>query len=230
MFEAIHGSAPDIAGKNIANPSGMLQSAVLMLVHLGKVASASKIQNAWLRTLEEGIHTADNFREGVSKQKVGTQEFAQAVIARLGQMPEQLAVVDYPENDSATFDETQNKMQGTKRTIAKKCLVGVDVFLNWDASDRNPQVLGKLLEALAGPEFRFSVISNRGVKVYPGGNPQTLCTDHWRCRFILQNDHPDSRIICTLLMRIAEAGLDAVKTENLYEFDGVRGYSQVQGE
>lgn len=230
MFEAVHGSAPDIAGKNVANPSGMLQSAVLMLVHMGRVKAASTIQNAWLRTLEDGIHTADNYREGLSKQKVGTQEFAQAVIARLGQSPKQLLAVDYPEHDSATFDSTQRKMQSIKRTIAKKRLVGVDVFLNWDASDRNPQVLGKLLEPLAGPEFKFSLISNRGVKVYPEGNPQTLCTDHWRSRFILQKDHADSRIICTLLMRIAEAGLDAVKTENLYEFDGVRGFSQVQGE
>jgi isocitrate dehydrogenase len=230
MFEAVHGSAPDIAGKNIANPSGMLQSAVLMLVHLGRVTAASKIQNAWLRTLEDGIHTADNYREGISQLKVGTHEFAQAVIARLGQSPKKLMAVNYPEKDAETFNVTQRKMQNIKRIAAKKRLVGVDVFLNWDAADRNPESLGKLLEPLGGPEFKFSLISNRGVKVYPDGNPQTLCTDHWRSRFILQADAADSRMICTLLLRIADAGLDAVKTENLYEFDGVRGFSQVQGE
>jgi len=86
------------------------------------------------------------------------------------------------------------------------------------------------LEALAGEEFRLALITNRGVKVYPDGNPQTLRTDHWRCRFPARGERVDGQAISRLLLRIAEAGFEAVKTENLYTFDGVRGYSQAQGE
>ena len=110
-------------------------------------------------------------------------------------------------------------------------MVGVDVFLNWDEVGRDPSVLGKRLEPLAGPQFRLALITNRGVKVYPQGLTQTPCTDHWRCRFPAAHGHdPRPQDIAALLLRLAEAGFDAVKTENLYTFDGVRGYSQAQGE
>ena len=87
MFEAIHGSAPDIAGQNIANPSGLINAAVMMLAHIGQSSVADKIKNAWLATIEEGIHTADIYKEGWSQKKVSTAEFADAVIAKLGEEP-----------------------------------------------------------------------------------------------------------------------------------------------
>jgi len=102
---------------------------------------------------------------------------------------------------------------------------------NWDETGRDPDALGAHLETLAGPEFRLTLTTNRGVKVYPHGLPQTLCTDHWRCRFPAAAEGAATpRAIAALLLRLADAGLDAVKTENLYTFDGVRGYSQAQGE
>ena len=88
MFEAIHGSAPRRAGQNLANPSGLLLGSVLMLVHINQPEAAARVHNAWLRTLEDGIHTYDIFDEGVSAEKVGTKEFACAVVARLGQKPQ----------------------------------------------------------------------------------------------------------------------------------------------
>ena len=91
-FEAIHGSAPTIAGQNIANPSALIQGAILMLSHIGQNEVADKIQNAWLKTIEDGVHTVDIFDEEISKEKVGTKEFAQAVIARLGQLPTKMPV------------------------------------------------------------------------------------------------------------------------------------------
>ena len=229
MFEAVHGSAPDIAGQDIANPSGMLLSAIMMLVHLGRSAPATAIHNAWLRTMEDGIHTSDVFRSGSSVERVGTRGFANAVIARLGSGPRHLAAVDYPERDPQGL--VQPVVPATTRRIAGKRLVGVDVFLNWDQPGRNADALGQQLEALAGPEFRLAMITNRGVKVYPQGLPQTLRTDHWRCRFPAASENSASpQAIAALLLRLAEAGLDAVKTENLYTFDGERGYSQAQGE
>src|SRR3954471_8801091 len=95
MFEAIHGSAPRRAGQNLANPSGLLLGAVLMLVHIGQPDVAARVHNAWLRTIEDGIHTYDIYTERVSTQKAGTKEFAAAVIARLGQQPETLKAVAY---------------------------------------------------------------------------------------------------------------------------------------
>ena len=95
MFEAIHGSAPRRAGQNLANPSGLLLGSVLMLVHINQPEVAARVHNAWLRTIEDGIHTYDIFEEGVSTQKVGTKEFACAVVARLGQKPNRLKPVTY---------------------------------------------------------------------------------------------------------------------------------------
>lgn len=227
MFEAVHGSAPDIAGQDIANPSGLLLSAVMMLVHLRRSAPATAIHNAWLRTLEDGLHTADVHVEGQSRQRVGTRAFADAVIARLGQQPQRLPAVDYPEQ----AHDAPPMREAAARVPAIKALVGVDVFLNWDEAGRDAGVLGARLLDVAGPEFRLSLITNRGVKVYPDGLAQTLCTDHWRCRFVAAAEGSATpRAVPALLLRVAEAGLDAVKTENLYTFDGARGYSQAQGE
>ena len=95
MFEAIHGSAPRRAGQDMANPSGLLQGAIMMLNHIGQTEVAERVQNAWLKTIEDGVHTYDIYKEGVSKEKVGTSGFAEAVIARLGQKPEILHAVHY---------------------------------------------------------------------------------------------------------------------------------------
>ncbi len=227
MFEAIHGSAPDIAGKNMANPSGLLNGAIMMLVHLGETEVAEKIENAWLKTLEDGYHTGDIYQEGVSVEKVGTQEFADAVIARLGQEPTKFA----PKRYDKDADPIDTKRIPT-REYRKKRLLGVDVFVDWRENDRNPDIIGKGLEAAQGDVFKLKMITNRGVKVYPGGLPETFKTDHWRCRFVMQNPEGDctNQDVAKLLESIDNAGFDFIKTEHLYEFDGVRGYSLGQGE
>lgn len=226
MFEAIHGSAPAIAGQDIANPSGLLLAAVMMLVHLGQPEPAARIHNAWLRTIEEGIHTPDIFREGTSVEKVGTRAFARAVADRLGEMPRTLPVVAYSAEPRRVMTETFR----TVRPPARKDLVGVDVFLDW--SGGNMDEIGNRLESLAGDAFDLVLITNRGVKVWPGGYPETFCTDHWRARYVAATpthtvSHHD---VLALLGRIATAGFDFIKTEHLCNFDGVPGYSRGQGE
>src|SRR5678816_2580601 len=101
MFEAIHGSAPRRAGQNLANPSGLLLGAVMMLVHVGQTSIAEKVHNAWLRTIEDGVHTYDIFDEGTSKQKVGTKEFARAVVERLGKKPKTLQEIKYKKGEES---------------------------------------------------------------------------------------------------------------------------------
>jgi isocitrate dehydrogenase len=224
MFEAIHGSAPRRAGQNLANPSGLLLGAVMMLVHIDQPDVAERVHNAWLRTIESGVHTYDVYKEGVSRQKVGTREFAEAVVARLGQRPETLKAVSYAAAPRQTVAPAR-----TTRALLKKDLVGVDVFIDW--TEGTAEQLGRKMEALAG-DLRLGMISNRGVKVYPEGFPETFTVDQWRCRFLA----PDSvstithAQIIALLQRVTGAGFDICKTETLCTFDNQRGYSLAQGE
>ncbi|HEV7743569.1 MAG TPA: NADP-dependent isocitrate dehydrogenase [Pyrinomonadaceae bacterium] len=225
MFEAIHGSAPRRAGQNLANPSGLLLGAVMMLVHIGETAVAERVHNAWLRTIEDGIHTYDIYEEGKSKQKVGTKEFAEAVAQRVGQTPQTLKVVKYKSADEVA---PAKAAAARVQTRAKKDLVGVDVFLDWTKGSAND--LGDALSKLSGDGIRIEMMSNRGVKVWPGGHPETFCSDHWRCRFLSENDGTVShQQIISLLKRFDDAGFDFIKTENLYNFDGERGFSLDQG-
>jgi isocitrate dehydrogenase len=231
MFEAIHGSAPDIAGKGLANPSGLLQGALLMLVHLGQSGAAERIGNAWLRTLEDGIHTGDVYRAETSRARVGTAAFADAVIERLGSLPQHFAPLRYG-------GRAEIQMPVYQRRSRAKQLAGADLFLCH--ADIQPEALGARLEALAGPALQLKMISNRGVKVYPDGLPETFCTDHWRCRFVARDAEiqgAEKRYapvafsdLLALQQRVHEAGLEVVKTEQLYLFDGERGFSLGQGE
>jgi len=226
MFEAIHGSAPRRAGQNLANPSGLLLGAVMMLVHIDQPDIAERVHNAWLRTIEDGVHTYDIFKEGVSTQKVGTREFANAVVARLGQRPEKLKAASYSTAPKQTIDAHA----ATVHAVAKRELVGVDLFIYYEPG--NPNRVGALLEAVNGEGLKLDVISSRGVKVYPNPLPDTITGDSWRCRFV--SSAPDAVIqpgqILALLGRVQAAGLNWSKTENLYRFDGVNGFSAIQGQ
>ncbi len=220
MFEAIHGSAPRRAGQNLANPSGLLLGAVQMLVHIGQPEVAARVHNAWLTTLEQGTHTYDIFQDGISKTKVGTKEFADAVIGNLGKTPNELKAVSYK---SAAALAT---IQASPRKSPNKELVGVDVFLEWVGK---PNDLGEQLSAITAGSLKLGVISNRGVKVYPDGLPETFCVDHWRCRYMAGGATIKHEQIVELMQKLITAGFDVIKTENLYTFDGENGFSAVQG-
>lgn len=233
MFEAIHGSAPDIAGKCIANPSGLLNGAIMMLMHIGQMDIAQKVYNAWLKTIEDGVHTGDIFSESYSAQKVGTQAFADAVIERLGQLPSHFKPLK-----TDTAHPARLMVSEYHRPVSKKELVGVDVFVDWQGND--PKEIGDKLVRDAQGIMTLKMITNRGVKVYPGGFPETFCTDHWRCRFVAEQDgvqlkdikyHPVAYDqVLQLLTKLSQDGVDVIKTENLYTFDGKRGFSLGQGE
>ena len=226
MFEAIHGSAPTIAGRNSANPSGLLLAAIMMLVHIGQGDVATRIHNAWLCALEEGIHTQDIFTEGVSRERAGTSEFAETVIARLGQMPRLLQPVSYV----SSVDTLAARVSVKRRPAAKKDLVGVDVFLHW--REGSPDKLGMLLSPAGNETLDLTMITNRGVKVWPNGLPETFCTDHWRCRFLAGSESRTIRHgdIIALLQRIVDLNLDFIKCENLCLFDGEPGFALGQGQ
>lgn len=233
MFEAIHGSAPDIAGQGIANPSGLILAAVLMLVHIGQHEQAEAIHNAWACAIEDGVHTADLHREDNPGTLVKTKDFANAVIARLGKMPKQLRPANYGAqgmaNAAPSSGQDQRAFMPPPTQKAEKQMVGVDVFVH--AAGVTADFLAGKLSALTTPAFALQMITNRGVKVWPEGFAETFCTDHWRCRFSTpthqQISHAD---IIELLKALTDRGIDVIKTENLCTFDGERGYALGQGQ
>lgn len=223
MFEAIHGSAPKRAGQNVANPSGLLQGAIMMLNHIGQTEVAEKVQNAWLKTIEDGTHTYDIFKEGTSKKAVGTKEFAQCVIANLGQKPTLLKSVSYANNLALNLPKYKRKEPKNKK------LEGVDLFVNWGGLD--PNELAQKVQKIESKGMKLTMITNRGIKVWPDGFKETFCTDHWRCRFKpKEGEQMYKTDIIELLEKAIEEDIDTIKTENLYAFDGVSAYSLGQGQ
>jgi len=223
MFEAIHGSAPRRAGQNLANPSGLLQGAILMLNHIGQSDIAEKVQNAWLKTIEDGIHTYDIFNEGTSKVKVGTKEFAEAVINNLGKQPAILQPVFFDHNSQFVLPKYIRKQP------KEKSLAGVDVFVHWIGE--SPDELSEIIKGITLPNLELTMITNRGIKVWPEGFRETFCTDHWRCRFKPKEGNKiEKENIPALLANAIALGIDTIKTENLYNFDGVAAYSLGQGQ
>ncbi|MCB9963777.1 MAG: NADP-dependent isocitrate dehydrogenase [Rhodospirillales bacterium] len=222
MFEAMHGTAPDIAGKGIANPSGLLLGSIMMLVHIGQNDVAERVHNAWLKTIEDGIHTGDIYREGVSKKRVGTDEFTQAVVARMGQEPVRLSPVRYGEGKAGGLQLPPLK----EIKPQKKELVGCDVYLDWMG---DPDKLGDMASKMGTGNFTLEMISNRGMKVWPDGAKETFCGDHWRLRYKAKGTLTQHHIL-DLIDQISAQKLDVIKIENLYTFDGENGFTQAQGE
>lgn len=223
MFEAIHGSAPRRAGQDMANPSGLLLAGAMMMVHIGQPDVAQRVHNAWLKTIEDGVHTYDIYKEGVSKEKVGTTAFADAVIARLGEEPTTLPPVAY-----AADWKPFSIPSPTPQTPAVKELKGVDVFVH---STKPVDEIAKVVEAAGTDVYQLNMITNRGVKVWPNGLPETFCTDHWRCRFLAEPGKQFNKaMIIELLKTLNDSGVDFIKTEQLYSFDGEDGYSMGQGQ
>lgn len=228
MFEAIHGSAPDIAGKKIANPSGLLNGAIQMLIHINQSNTAGLIQNAWLKTLEDGIHTADIYSTEYSKKKANTDEFADAVIANLGQKPAHFTPVEYQANIQANivcYGEI-------KKLHAKKELVGVDIFI--ENLNSTPYELGEAIAKLY-TTLKLTTITSRGLKIWPNSMIEAPDANHCCCRFLSLSNDKDLQLIShqdiiSLLEKFNEYGFDVIKTENLYLFDGKVGFTLAQGE
>lgn len=229
MFEAIHGSAPDIAGKDIANPSGLLNAAIQMLIHINQPEVAALVENAWLKTLEDGIHTGDIYSPLHSQKKVGTQEFAKAVIHRLGQKPNHFKPADYKSGAYAKIE-----CYGEEGiSSSKKELVGVDIFIDNAHNMPVDEVAAKLTKL--NTPLELVVITSRGLKIWPNNNIESPYLGHYCCRFQSSKDvkhlqaisHPE---IIHLLQQLNELGLDVIKTENLYTFDQKLGFSLAQGQ
>jgi isocitrate dehydrogenase len=177
-----------------------------------------------LKTIEDGIHTADVLDgTATGHSAVGTAEFAEEVIARLGQKPQHFKAASYPQQEKPPV------IRVTRRAPAKKEIVGVDVFVHWTGG--TPDELAQSLLPAQQGALQLKMITNRGVKVWPQGFPETFCTDHWRCRFqTADGAGVTHRDVANLLVRLCDTNIDVIKTENLCTFDGEAGYSLGQGQ
>lgn len=224
MFEAAHGCALDIAGRNVANPSGLLMAGLMMLNYLGQPEAAQRIQHAWLRTLEDGVHTADITPEHPRARCVGTREFGREIAARLGSRARFLR----PGSVTLPRLAGPRPLREAAAEPSPRHLVGVDVFLQWQGS--RPDLLARRLRALSPLDMTLTMISNRGLAVWPQGMHQTVYTDHWSCRFIATGGQLTNAQVAALLALIAGANLDFIKVENLYDFGEERGYTSGPGQ
>lgn len=222
MFEAIHGSAPDIAGKKIANPSGLLQAAIMMLEYIGQVDVAVKIQNAWLKTIEEGYHTADIYKESVSQKKLNTIEFANAVVANLGLLPSKLPKVQPKEDKVISIPRIE------LRTCNKE-IIGCDVHICSILID--PKKIDDLVTDVSNVMF-LELISQRGIKVWPENQVEDTDYDNWCLRFMSKDERYKitQKDIIRLLDRITDAGIEITMVNKLYAFENIAGFSKAQGD
>ncbi len=221
MFEAVHGSAPTIAGKNIANPTATILSACMMLQYLGELDAATAIQHAVLVTLEEGTAVTVDVRAEVA---ASTKQFTDAIIGNLGR------------ESSRWYVRTHQPMRMPQRSPVpdavkpiRRSTIGADVFIE---SGESPEWLGRRLEALVeGSPLRLKLISNRGMSVYPSKNLMIDCVDSWRCRFVLREESADleNRELIDLLQRIGSE-LEWNHVEKLLMIDGEPGFTKAQGE
>ena len=217
LFVAIHGSAPDIAGLDEANPLGLLLAGVMMLHYLGQSEAADRAQQAWLATIEEGLHRAD-IADSETSTVIGTHAFTLEIVKRLGTWPKDIV------STQLVLPSVRPWSRSPMVLPAHKDMVGVDVFVQWGG--RDPQVLADLLRSAGTNGLVLEMITNRGFKVWPEGLQETFCVDHWRCRFV-----PDGRgtinhaQILGLLHNLAGADIELIKTEHLCTFDDEAGFS-----
>jgi isocitrate dehydrogenase len=217
MFEAIHGSAPRLAGRNTANPSGMLLAALTMLDYIGKTDIAQLIHLAWLRTLEDGIHTRDITSPQLTKTEAGTKEFTRAVIARLGQKPSMTYLPRRPILPRPLQRVIPVKKPGLKETV------GVDLFIDWPFS--LPDELAQMLRRGDRDNFSLQMILNRGQKVWPEEFVRTDYINHWCARFMVPAGHTmKSEQSISLLEDLRKVPLEVVRMELLCNFNGIPGY------
>ncbi len=226
IFEAVHGTAPDIAGKNIANPTALLLSGIAMLRHLGLTENASVIENALLFTLEQGIHTGD-FGDK-TKPTVNTTQFAQAVIQNFGKKPEQGAkeIIPNAPGTPAPFKLEHNAMMVSKE-LYTETIVGVDMFME---SSEQPEIMAQKCQHHGGNKFKLVSISNRGTQVWPTGSRYTNLINLYNVRFESVSDQPMTQLDIIGLYVTLCADFKICSFELLNEWDGKKAYSLAQGQ
>lgn len=226
IFEAVHGTAPDIAGKNIANPTALILSGISMLMHVGLTENAGVIENALLYTLESGVHTGDFGNK--STPAVNTTEFAEAIIGNLGKKPEFNArpIVPNKPGTPMPFKLKQNAMMVSKET-GNETIVGVDLFIE---SDQQPMAIAAKCERHAGVKFKLVNISNRGTQVWPTGSVYTNLVNLYNVRFESLDDEPLTQQDVLGLYVSMSGNFKICSSELLNQWGDKKAFSLAQGQ
>lgn len=226
IFEAVHGTAPDIAGKNIANPTALLLSGLSMLRHLGYMQAAASIENALLYTLEQGIHTGD-FGDK-SKPALNTTEFANAIINNFGKTPQHNAKPMMPDQPATPtmFKLEKNPMMESRESIQEK-IVGIDLFIE---SNEQPTIIANKCLRHAGVKFKLVNISNRGTQVWPTGSVYTNLVNLYNVRFESVNELPLNQQDVLGLHVSLSGDFKICSSELLNMWGDKKGFSLAQGQ
>jgi isocitrate dehydrogenase len=226
IFEAVHGTAPDIMGKNIANPTALLLSGLTMLRHLGLMEHAATIENALLYTLESGVHTGDFGDKSIAS--VNTTQFAEAIIGNFGKLPAQGAKPTWPNKEitPTQFFLTKNPMLESEE-MSQEQIVGIDLFVE---SNEQPMIVAEKCLMHTGDLFKLITISNRGTQVWPKGSIFTNLVNQYRCRFESIGDAPLTQVDVMLLQQRMAGDFKICSTELLNMWDGKKAYSLAQGQ
>jgi isocitrate dehydrogenase len=226
IFEAVHGTAPDIAGKNIANPTALLLSGIAMLRHLGLMQNAAEIENALLYTLEQGIHTGD-FGDK-SNPSLNTTQFADAIISNFGKQPKLNAkeVIPNMPVTPTSFRLEKNPMLVSKE-MEEEHIAGVDLFIE---SDEQPEVIAKKCQRHAGVKFNLINVSNRGTQVWPTGSVFTNLVNQYNVRFESIDGSPLNQQDIIGLYASLSGNFKICSLELLNMFGEKKAYSLAQGQ
>lgn len=226
IFEAVHGTAPDIAGKNIANPTALLLSGISMLRHLGLMENAAVIENALLYTLEQGVHTGD-FGDK-STPALNTTDFAQAIISNFGKTPQHMARPLLP---NMPVTQTHFKLASNEMMVSKEAhqedIIGVDLFIE---SSEQPLTIAKKCQRHAGVKFNLINISNRGTQVWPTGSVYTNLVNQYNVRFESIDGSPLNQQDVLGLYVSLSGDFKICSSELLNSWDGKKAYSLAQGQ
>jgi len=226
IFEAVHGTAPDIAGKNIANPTSLLLSGLNMLRHLGMMEKAVMIENALLYTLESGVHTGDFGDKSIPS--VNTTVFAQTIIDNFGKQPTQnpkpsLKDFDFVPTNSAI---TKNPMLLSSKNEAHK-IVGADFFVE---TTLQPNELAAVAIKQEKDQLKLVTISNRGTQVWPTGSVFTNLVNQYRIRFETDASNPLTQSDILNLYAALSMDLQISSVEILSMWGDKKAYSLAQGQ
>jgi isocitrate dehydrogenase len=226
IFEAVHGTAPDIAGKNIANPTALLLSGITMLRHLGMMENAAIIENALLYTLESGVHTGDFGDKNIPP--VNTTKFAETIISNFGKTPEHGARPLLPNMPvTPTFFKLDQNAMMISSEVGDEKIVGVDMFIE---STEQPEVIARKCQRHAGVKFNLVNISNRGTQVWPTGSVYTNLVNQYNVRFESIDGFPLNQQDVLGLYVSLSGDFKISSSELLNMWGGKKAYSLAQGQ
>ena len=226
IFEAVHGTAPDIAGKNIANPTSLLLSGLNMLRHLGMMEKAVMIENALLFTLESGVHTGDFGDKSIPS--VNTTVFAQAIIDNFGKQPSH-----HPKPNLKDFDfvSTNKAISNNPMLLGSNnephTIVGADFFIE---STLQPNALAAIAMQQEKNQLKLVTISNRGTQVWPTGSVFTNLVNQYLLRFETENGTPLTQSDIINLYSALAINFQISSVEILNMWGDKKAYSLAQGQ